>query len=499
MQAQTPTQAPPPVGSMGPPSRPVEKATDAAELTDVIASSGIDMKEEEAYLTQEYAAPGAQAQQRQQPPPLSMSFASQVSTPGTMTPSTSFTDLSQQKPPTVPDSFYAGEPAAAAPAPFKDPNEPTREDTQAARRSQYHLQDPFLLTKVLEQRLQKRGFELGVRIPAEGLFHPVPGRPQPIEVTGPDGSSIVRKGQTILNQEGAPLVDILTLMSLSCEERLRTVIDYSATLARSRRIQSHGTVPTEWKELAVPVGSAAEDVVSPKTASLKRMIYHELSECSILTVSAGSHAESTETIPNPLASKYRKFMDKDVSVEEIRAAKRAKRSANAILGDSSRAGSVDITVSGAATPTGEKTPSFDKKGLTKKEAKKQLDARASEAQQHQQSIETARMATNTMLSGNPFGRKKTYAWLNKGPSATSGFSTPRTPAVTPGAGGDKGGRPGDTGAATATKRLGDWREDKEKGAGIQVRDILFMLELDGRGTRHVQKAYSKDVKEDRIE
>ncbi|KAL1880369.1 hypothetical protein Plec18167_003773 [Paecilomyces lecythidis] len=478
---QMPSQAPPPVGTMGPPSRPVEKTTDAAELTDVIASSGIDMKEEEAFLTQEYAAPGAQAQQRPQPPPLNMSFTSQASTPGTMTPSASFTDLSQQKPPSAPDSFYAAEPAAPAPAPFKDPNEPTREDTQAARRSQYHLQDPFLLTKVLEQRLQKRGFELGVRIPAEGLFHPVPGRPQPIEVTGPDGSSIVRKGQTILNQEGAPLVDILTLMSLSCEERLRTVIDYSATLARSRRIHSHGTIPAEWKELAVPVGAGEENVAGTKATSLKR-----------------SHSESTDAV-NPLTEKYRKFMEKDVSVEEIRAAKRAKRSASAILGDSSRAGSAEMPASGAATPTGEKAPPFDKKGLTKKEAKKQLDARASEAQQHQQSIETARMATNNMLSGNPFGRKKTYSWLNKGPSAGSGFSTPRTQPATPGAGGDKGSRSGDTGAATVSKRLGDWREDKEKGLGIQVRDVLFMLELDGRGTRHVQKAYSKDVKEDRLE
>lgn len=247
---------------MGPPSRPADKATDAAELTDVLASSGIDVREEEAFLTGSYR-PGVQAQQAQQPQqlPPNLSFASQTSTAGTTSTTPSFTDTSQFKP--ASQSFY-NEPSAQ-PQPFKDPNEPTRADSQAAARAQHHLQDPFLLTKVLEQKLQKRGIDLGVRIPSEGLFHPVPGRPQPIEVTGPDGSSVVRTGQTILNQEGAPLVDILNLMSISCEERLRNVIDYSAVLARSRRAHSHGEVPAEWKDLAVSGGNAEA------SKTLKRM------------------------------------------------------------------------------------------------------------------------------------------------------------------------------------------------------------------------------------
>jgi len=197
-------------------------------------------------------------------------------------------------------------------------------------------------------------------------------------------------------------------------------------------------------------------------------------------------------------------MDKDISSEEARAAKRAKRSASAILGDSaSRAGSVDVSGSGTATPTGgigDKAPGLDKKGLSKKEAKRQSDARVTEAQQHQQSIETARMATNNMMTGRAFGSKKTYSWLHQGTSTSSGFSTPsRLNAATPSAGADRGGRAGDAGAGAAMKRLGEWREDKEKGAGIQVRDILFALEQDGRGWKHVQKAYSKELKEDRFD
>lgn len=475
--AAPPPPPPPAPGTMGPPSRPADKATDAAELTDVLASSGIDVREEEAFLTSSYSAPSVQAQQPPRAlqipptPPLNTSFTSQASTSEPISTAGSFNSTSLVRPPASQEAVYA-ESAAKPPAPFKDPNEPTREDTQAARRAQYHLQEPFLLTKVLEQKLQKRGLDLGVRIPAEGLFHPVPGRSQPIEVTGPDGSSVVRTGQTILNQEGAPLVDILNLLSLTCEERLRNVIDYSATLARSRRAHSHGAVPTEWNDLAQTFGSTSEVPASPKSFSLKR--------------------------PHSAMEKVRFLMEQDAALEEARNSKRAKRDATAILeGQSNRAESADMVASGTSTPIGEKAPSLEKKGLSKKEARKLADAKTSEAQQHQQSVETARLATSGMMSGRMFGTKKSYAWLTR--SRPSGFSAPSRPGfTTPGAGAEKAGRPGET-PVVPSKRFGTWREDKEKGAGIQVRDILFMLELDGRGARHVQKAYAKDIREDRLD
>jgi hypothetical protein len=197
-------------------------------------------------------------------------------------------------------------------------------------------------------------------------------------------------------------------------------------------------------------------------------------------------------------------VDKDASYEEARAAKRAKRSTETILGEGGsvvRPDSADIPGSGASTPIGERAPSIDKKGISKKEAKKLMDAKANEAQQHQQSVETARMATQTMMSGGMFGKKKTYSWLNRGPAAGSGFSTPtriNNPPTPAAVSTDKTPRPGEP-ATVPSKQLGAWREDKEKGAGIQVRDILFMLELDGRASRHIQKAYSKDLKEDKVD
>lgn len=254
-QAAPPAPSAP--GAMGPPSMPPSRPVDAADLTDVLTSSGIDVREEEAFLTRSFSGPNAQAPAPQKVQPLSIntSFASQASATGTVSASSSFSEI---KPAIPQDSF-----SSQTPVPFKDPNEPTREDTQAARRAQYPLQECFLLSKALEQRIQKRGFELGVRIPSEGLFHPIPSRPSSISVMGPDGSSIVRTGQTILNQEGAPLVDILNLMSLSCEERLRGVVDYSAALARSRRAHSHGVPPIEYRDLAQPLGPVAGNAATP--------------------------------------------------------------------------------------------------------------------------------------------------------------------------------------------------------------------------------------------
>lgn len=211
----------------------------------------------------------------------------------------------------------------------------------------------------------------------------------------------------------------------------------------------------------------------------------------------GPRTSDNGPVTNPLTDKYFTLSSKDLSHEEVRAAKRAKRNADAIISETSgsRAASLDLG-SGAATPTPQTAAGPDKKGMTKKEAKKQMDARVSEAQQHQQSVETARKALSSTLFGG--SKKRQYSWLNKGSSASAAPSPrPHSPAMF-GAGADKTDKSrSDSVAAPVEARLGSWREDK--AAAIQVRDILFVLEQDGRGSRHIQKAYSKDLKEERLE
>lgn len=215
----------------------------------------------------------------------------------------------------------------------------------------------------------------------------------------------------------------------------------------------------------------------------------------------GPRTDGETPSTKPTADRYRGLVGKETSSENRRAAKRTKRSTNAILGEGAGIQSTvgEFTGSAPSTPIAERAPSFDKKSMTKKEARKMMDNKASEAQQHQQSVETARLATNSMLSGGRFGAKKSYSWLKPGGSS-SGFASPSRPAPptpTPGPEKSSTGKSGEVAAGPSKRRLGTWREDQEKGAGIQVRDILFMLEADGRGTKHVQKGYSKDPKEDR--
>lgn len=147
-----PTVPPPAApGTMGPPSVPPNRPVDASELTDVLASSGIDVREEEAFLTRSFSGQNAQVQpppRGQQPPPINASFVSQASTAGTISASSSFGELK----PVISQGSFTSQPVSQPPAPFRDPQERTREDSEAARRGQYELQSPFLMTKILEQR-----------------------------------------------------------------------------------------------------------------------------------------------------------------------------------------------------------------------------------------------------------------------------------------------------------------------------------------------------------
>lgn len=173
------------------------------------------------------------------------------------------------------------------------------------------------------------------------------------------------------------------------------------------------------------------------------------------------------------------------------------------MGNENRADSVGASTPNGATPTAqvsERAPDVEKKS-SKKDMKKQ-DAKATGAVQHQHAVETARMSIQSNFSSR-FGKKGGYSWLQTAQPAAasrSGFSTPtrqNTAAGAPTTNGASKPSGVNRNAKVPGRRLGDWREDdKEGGAGIQLRDLLFMLEEDGRGLKHLQKAYSKDPKED---
>lgn len=497
---------------MGPPSRPVDKATDAAELTDVLASSGIDVKEEEAYLTNAYSTttqPGAAPQAARTSATVPPTYTPGTGVGGAQSSVTGTTEGYPASQPYGTDTRYAYQSQPGTPAPQQSgdaaqqpptaealADEKRREDTLAARRSQYHLHNPFLQAQLIKDKIESRASELGVSWPSQGVYSATSTsggstRPPPIEVVGPDGSSVVKTGGTYM-QYDAPLVDILSLVSLACEERIRGVVEQASALARNRRANSHGIVAEPWKATAAP---------GPPT---------------------GKDYKNDVEPYNAITAKSRKLIDLDQQYEQARAAKRAKRTEDAIMDSiDSRKGSVgsDTTMGGLGDRAPDDTPR--EKKVTKKDLKK-AENKVSEAVQHQQAVETARMATSNLTSGSSFFGKKKYNWLSGGAgglgATRTSFSTPSKIAAhkdTSSTGGgstrekevsggkhpptgkeDKVGRKSSGTVLNQGREFGVFREDGERGLGIQTRDLLFVLEVDGRGMRVLQRGYLRDSRED---
>lgn len=167
---------------------------------------------------------------------------------------------------------------------------------------------------------------------------------------------------------------------------------------------------------------------------------------------------------------------KERDFEEARLRKRIARTS----GDGTpRQGSVVPGTPGSVAPEStEKAP-------TKKEQKKKAEAKVNEAASHA-------AANNTTAQFLGFKKKK-YSWMTGGTGGSaSGTSTPGR-ITTQGLPGTPGGAvvssAPDKLTADGARRLGTWREDKEKGKGIQIRDWITVLEEDGHEKKALQKAY----------
>lgn len=175
--------------------------------------------------------------------------------------------------------------------------------------------------------------------------------------------------------------------------------------------------------------------------------------------------------------------------EEARLRKRQKRKdgiTDAGAGGS-RAGSVAPGTPGSVAP--------EEKAAPKKETKKSMAAKAAEASNHANQNLTSTLFAGLGGKGSLFGNKKkgkTYDWMNVGRG--SGANTPSR--ATPGGGkglGTPGGTPAPATVMLTTEgrnRLGTWREDREKGRNIQLRDWVHALERDGREGKALQRAYA---------
>lgn len=123
-----------------------------------------------------------------------------------------------------------------------------------------------------------------IKFDDSGLFLPKEPAdpPQESTVSGPDGHAVkvLLQGQGILSLDST-LVEILSLLSLATEERMRMLVEDAASLARGRRVGALGIVPPELDGLRVG-GKASEaanalptpgdSAISPSSNALKRML-----------------------------------------------------------------------------------------------------------------------------------------------------------------------------------------------------------------------------------
>lgn len=240
-----------------------EKITDISDVTDVFHGSGIDLREEENYMTSTYR----NVHKNQS---FNTSFGSNTTV---ASPNNSFGLVSQ--------GSFGSQPAFGGSGPISQPpvsQESVKDELDQKHRAaahahnekrQQHLNDSFLQANNIRHRMHRIAYDQGVALNVEGLYDKLPERPQGIQgiqgvsATGPNGTAAAVKAHGLL-QETAPLAEILTLVSLAANERVRSLIDESYAIARGRRYGSHGVVPPNLADLAIGEGESAAVAEVPR-------------------------------------------------------------------------------------------------------------------------------------------------------------------------------------------------------------------------------------------
>ena len=137
----------------------------------------------------------------------------------------------------------------------------------------HHLNNPFLQGASLKLRAGNRSVEKGVQLPRDGWFD-VQGTHSKTpastvtakHVAGPGGMSAAAVTSSVV-QKDSRTAEVLTLLSLAAEARIRGLVESTAALAKGRRVGSQGVVPADWAELAV--GNGVEPATPVNTGARK--------------------------------------------------------------------------------------------------------------------------------------------------------------------------------------------------------------------------------------
>ncbi|RMZ88765.1 hypothetical protein DV736_g4007, partial [Chaetothyriales sp. CBS 134916] len=422
-------------GSMPPPQRPAERERRERVENDIVRLSGIDIEQEAQNLAANNMYAGASFQRGPAPSSQAGAAAHNLSGP---------------------------------PAAKRQERLEARADWEASRHRQFPLWDMFLYGGPLNDRIREKSQQERLHDPQAGVLVNTQrtGPPPRARVNGFEGATReIDKGQAILDSgaKGERLREIMSIISLATKTRLTGILNASARLAIERRQHSKGQAPAEWADVAICHGGQT-------STGVKRR--HSQANGESLTAAAGG--------ADTIAATFQKLAQVERAEEEARRAKRAKRKSGTAGAAADMAGTPDVAAMEAAVAA-ESTQKMTKK------AQKEIAGRAAEQVAHASANEAARLAISGMM-GSRFGGKKnrTYDWLTAG---KSGSSTPtRVPSMTAGSVAGTPSAPRPQPQAKENKFL-PWDEDKEPG--IQVRDVLLVLESDARAPKTYLKALEK--------
>lgn len=349
---------------------------------------------------------------------------------------------------------------------------------RAAESRASHLQSPFLEPHILSNRLFRKTRDSQCQSFTLNTGH----------------------GQIVT---GGPAADIATLLSLACKERLNQFLTRAVFLARARR-RAQNVVTGEWADSVKGASPDVKAVVPDSAISPGNPLKRSFSFANDLFPGP----PATTTLANETAKALRGLQQREFQKEQERLAKKAKREATSnggLSGGGGNGGGGAATPSATApsTPGPDASPSTpggggDDRKMSAKESRKHMASKKEEVMSHKAANATA----NMMMGVGGFGgkrKKKTYSWMSAvaGGGAASlapigvggGLAVPAAGPGTPGGSiGENGGLPYWSGG----QRIGAWRDDGERGGGVQIRDWIGALEGDGRGVgRGIVKAYLK--------
>ncbi|KAF2673570.1 hypothetical protein BT63DRAFT_421709 [Microthyrium microscopicum] len=505
--AYNPTMPRTPSGVMGPPERPkADRATNINELSDALFAAGVNIAEEERlameYGNNQFASFGTSFGHSQ--------GSSHTITPESWSQSSTAAQFAQSSRP----NGSLGDPDVT----LSEFERQVQAEHYAAAKRQAELKaipmnDAFLQINTVRNRIHNRTTESQVFLKQDGVTVADARSSHAHLVTGPPGSNgaLVRAQVYTLN-ETSSMVDLFSLISLATQQRLRDVMEDAYATARARQYGSGGVVPPEWADIATGSTNAEKTTVRPQAISGTAWETAPDSAVSPMTVVPAKrpHDDSSRTrpptpppepevapvptirYPPRLPIVLRELGTASLAQERKRVEARKKRQLQQAKKDQDSAMETDDATESPnpGTPNSASTPSVVEPKITKKEREKLNKDKQTEEVLRQQANQTAALA----LGGLGGGKK--YSWLTPGArSGGGGTGAGQRDKLAKKALGikkEKAAPPAPTeDPALASKKSYQSVGLLKETPGIQLRDILNVIEREAKESRVLLRGYSR--------